>query len=109
MLAIVKSGDFKATKTDVVNTDVEEEGEEPGKPPEDPDVQEYNDFIGQDYFNGGTFDNEPDEDDPFGFSAIVFAQFQLGVKLADVCGVNASKEPKSVGMELAYVKSGRGG
>ena len=69
----MKSGDFKTSKSGVVNTNVEKEGEDPDKPPEDHDVEDYKDFVGQDHFNVGTFNNKPDEDDPFGFSGIGFA------------------------------------
>ena len=79
-------------------------------PPDDGDVNQCMDFQGSDHFNVGTCDDKPDEYDPFGFSGIGFAQFQLGVELADVCGVSAPKKPKSgLGIELADVKSGRGG
>ena len=54
------------------------------------------DFLGSDHFNVDTCNDEPEEDDPFGFSfsSLGFAQFELGVDLADVCGVNAPKKPK---------------
>ena len=84
LLAILKSGDSKATKAGVVSTNVEEEDEEPNELPEDPDVQEHVDFVGQDNHNVGICDNKPAKDNPSGFSGIGFAYFQLGVELADV-------------------------
>ena len=86
LLAIVNSRDFKATKRRVVNTAVEEGGKDPDGPPDDTDVQEYVDFLGQDHFNLGKCKDEPNEDDPFGLSisSLGLAQFELGFKLADV-------------------------
>ena len=94
----MKSGDFKVTKTGVVNTAVEEKVEEPDEPPDDVDVKEFVDFYGQNNVNLlGMYKAEPDEDDAFGFSGVGFAQFEFasvnafgrcdeGVKLDDVCG-----------------------
>ena len=50
ILAMGKSGDFKATKTGGVNTAVEGKGEEPDKPPEDADVEHFMDFYRQNQF-----------------------------------------------------------
>ena len=70
---MMKSGDFKTTKTGVVNTAVEEEGEEPDEPPDDVDIKEYMDFCGKNHFNVGQFNNELDTNDAFGFSGMGFA------------------------------------
>ena len=48
-----------------MNTAVEEEGEEPDNLPDDADIKEYLDFSGQNHFNIGQFDDEPDDDDTF--------------------------------------------
>ena len=106
----MKSGVAETSKMGIVNTDVEEESKESiDDPPNDGDVDQYMDFQGSNHFNTGTCDDEPDEGDPFGVSVIGSAQFELVIDLADVSGVSAPQKPKSVGIELADVMSGRGG
>ena len=106
---MVKSGDFKTSKSGVVNTNVKKEGEKPDDPRKDHDVEDIKDFIREDSFKVSAINNAPDEDDPFGFSGVGFGKFQLGVELADVHVVSPPKKPKSIGIEFADVKSGRGG
>ena len=65
ILAIVKAGDFKTSKSGVVDTNVKKEGEKPDEPPKDHDVEDIKDFMGEDHFNDGMIDNAPDEDEPF--------------------------------------------
>ena len=106
---MVKSGDFKTSKSGVANTNVKKEGEKPDDPPEDHDVEDIKEFLGGNHFNVGAINNAPDEDDPCGFFVVGFGEFQVGVELANVHVVSPPKKPKSVGIELADVKSGRGG
>ena len=74
ILALMKSGDFKPPKSGVVNTNVQEEGDGDDDPPKNVnDCEKYIDFIGGENFNVGVLDDEPDEDDPFGFIGLDFA------------------------------------
>ena len=92
----MKFGDAETSEMGVVNTAVEEENKESvDKPSDTGDVDQYVDFQGSDHFNVGTCDDEPDEDDPFGFSGISFGEFKLGVEFADVCGLNAPPQRPS--------------
>ena len=69
ILALMKSGKFKAPKSGVVNTNAQEEGGGDNDPPENVnDCKKFMDFIGVEEFNVGVFDDEPAEDAPFGFS-----------------------------------------
>ena len=44
ILTVVKSGDFKVTKTSVVNTAMDEKGEEPDEPPDDACIEDLMGF-----------------------------------------------------------------
>ena len=59
------------------------------------------DFIGDENFNVGGLDDEPDEDDPFGFFGLTFGEYVQ----ADPQGPS---NPVKVGIALADVKSGQG-
>ena len=101
ILAMVKPGDFKTTKG-VVQLNTGKGGDKSVKPPEDNDVERFEDFVGEQHMNVGKFElvDEPDYDaNPFGFFGINFGEFgeesppeadpqggstQTGVSLTDV-------------------------
>ena len=58
---MVKSGDFKTSKSGVVNTNVKKEGEKPDDPRKDHDVEDIKDFIREDSFKVSAINNAPDE------------------------------------------------
>ena len=108
VLALMKSGEFKHPKSGVVNANVTKEGSSDDKPPENVnDCEKCVDFIGGEYFNVGVLDNEPDEDDPFGFFGMDFANTG---EYGEVDPQGLSKSAR-VGIDLADVecdkKSGR--
>ena len=39
------------------------------------DCEKFVDFIGDEHFNVGVLDDDPDEDDPFGFFGLTFGEF----------------------------------
>ena len=69
----MKSGEFKPPKSGVVNANVQEQGGSDDDPPKNVnDCKKFMDFIGDENFNIGVLDDEPDEDDPFGFFGLTF-------------------------------------
>ena len=77
ILAMVKTGDFKTIKG-VVQLNAGKGGNEAVEPPEDNDVERFQDFVGEQHMNIGEFElvDEPDYDaNPFGFFGINFGEF----------------------------------
>ena len=73
---MMKYGDFKPPKSGVVITNVQKEGDDDDESPKNvSDVEKFVDFMGADHFNVGELDDEPDEDDPFGFFGVQFGEF----------------------------------
>ena len=89
---MVKSGDFKTSKSGVVNTNVKKEAKKPDDLPENHDVKDIKELLGGNHFNVGEIDDAPDKDDPFGFFGVRFGEFQVGVELADVHVVSPPQE-----------------
>ena len=98
---MVKTGDFETTKG-VVHLNAGKGGDEAVEPPENNDVERFEDVLGEQHMNVGKFElvDEPDYDaNPFGFFGINFGEFgeeslpeadrqristQIGVTLTDV-------------------------
>ena len=77
ILAMVKKGDFKTTKG-VVQLSAGKGGDKAVEPPEDNDVERFQDFVGEQHMNVGGFElvDEPDYDtNPFGFFGINFGEY----------------------------------
>ena len=100
VLALMKSGDFKHPKSGVVNANIAKGGDSDDEPPENVnDCEKFVDFVGGAHVNVGVLEDEPDEDDPFGFFGLDFANIgefgqvdpqglskytRVGIDLADV-------------------------
>ena len=74
--AMVESSDFKKTNKGVVQVNTGKGGDKFVAPSNDNDVERFEDFVGVQEMNVGTFTDEPDFDDnPFGFFGINFGEF----------------------------------
>ena len=99
----MKSGNFKPPKSGVVNANVAKEGSSDDKPPENVNnCEKFVDFIGGEHFNVGVLDDEPDEDDPFGFFGLTFGEFGQAEP-------QCPSKSATVGIALADVKSKKEG
>ena len=65
------------------------------------DCEKFVDFIGEQHFNVGVLGDEPDEDDPFGFFGLTFANIE---QFGQVEPQGLSKYAR-VGIDLADVES----
>ena len=102
---MMKSGDFKPPKSGVVNTNVQKEGDGDKDPPKNVnDCEKFVDFMGVEEFNVCVLNDDPDEDNPFGFFGLQFGEFST--HQAEPQG--PSKLLK-IGIALADKNSGCGG
>ena len=102
VLALMKSGKFIPPKSGVVNANIAKEGSSDDEPPKNVnDCEKFVDFIGGEHFNVGVLDNEPDEDDPFEFFGLTFANIE---EFGQVEPQGLSKSAR-VGIDLVGMES----
>ena len=105
ILAMVKTGDFKTAKG-VVQLNAGKGGGEAAKPPEDNDVEDYIDFVGEQHMNFGEcdsgddpFDDESDLESSFTFLGINFGEWGEESPPAEDPQENSTQIGRSCGRE----------